>query len=323
MAVRDREANEISDGFVCIRGNVHNPGPNVQRGFLQVASFGDAPQIAADSSGRLELANWIGNSNNPLTARVLANRVWHHLFKSGIVRTVDNFGSMGELPSHPELLDHLAVQFMADGWSVKKLVRAIVLSSTYQQSGMASVKAQKIDPENRLLSYRSRRRLDAECIRDAILMVSNQMDWTAGGSTIPASANTEFGYQFKTSRRSVYVPVFRNTLHEVFEVFDFADPNLVVGRRNTSTLPTQALFLMNSEFSMSQANSTAKRLQSVDSLTHDQRIELAYRWTLGRKPTAEERALIDHFIKNNEDSNAAWSDVFQSLFGCIDFRFVD
>ena len=325
MAVRDHTAEEIGDGFVCIRGNVHNPGPVVPRGFLSVATYQTAPKFEAGKSGRLQLARWIGSSDNPLTARVMANRVWHHLFGSGIVRTVDHFGSMGEMPSHPELLNHLAAEFIENGWSVKQLIRQIVLSRTYGMSGSQTTKAKKLDPENRLLSYRGRRRLDAECIRDAMLQISGQLDLTPGGSSIPASAKSEFGYQFKTLRRSVYVPVFRNTLHEMFEVFDFADPNLVVGRRNRSTLPTQALLLMNSELVMKQATSAAKRLLSAQQLADDERIELAYRWTLARTPNFNERGITQRYLEQHTDTDAeaVWSDVFQSLFGCIDFRFVE
>src|SRR5690606_12745883 len=175
MAMSVREEEQISDIPVHIRGSVHNLGEVVPRGFLQVASYGPSPTIPADQSGRLELAEWITQADNPLTARVYANRIWHWLFGYGIVRTVDNFGTTGEEPSHPELLDFLASRLIEEGWSTKRLVRRIVLSRTYRQSVAAEPPLLEADPENRLFGRAERRRLDAECIRDAILAISGTL----------------------------------------------------------------------------------------------------------------------------------------------------
>src|SRR5436305_9164842 len=162
--------------------------------------------MPARQSGRLQLADWLASADNPLPARVFVNRVWHWLFGSGIVRTVDNFGTTGETPSHPELLDHLAVRFVEGGWSVKALVRSIVLSRTYRQSSVASPKAREVDPENRLFSHANRRRLEAECIRDAILSVSGALTTDRGGPSYPATLATDYGHKHTDLRRSVYSP---------------------------------------------------------------------------------------------------------------------
>ncbi|MED5586986.1 MAG: DUF1553 domain-containing protein, partial [Verrucomicrobiota bacterium] len=199
-------------------------------------------------------------TSNPLTARVFVNRVWHHLFGIGIVSSVDNFGHMGQMPTNPELIDHLATGFMADGWSIKKLIRKIMLSRVYQLSSKSGTLQKKTDLENLLHWRQNRRRLQAEAIRDSILSVSGALDKKIGGPTIKAGTKTEYGYNFEGSRRSIYVPVFRNTMPEIMQVFDFADPNLVIGKRTTSSVPTQALFLMNNPFVRQQAKTAASRL---------------------------------------------------------------
>src|SRR5262249_5898659 len=219
------EAEKVEDCHLCIRGNYHNRGPKVPRGFVTaLLPPGSSPAIPAKESGRRQLAARIASPDNPLTARVMVNRVWHHLFGAGLVRTVDNFGNTGEAPSHPELLDHLALQFIKDGWSVKKLIRQVMLSRVYQMSSAAdSAEGRKLDPENRLLWRANRRRLDAESIRDAMLTVSGTLDRTAGGPSIRPGTMAERDYRFEDTRRSVYTPVFRNRLLELFEAFDFAN----------------------------------------------------------------------------------------------------
>ena len=327
MSVTEQE--KPGDCALCIRGNVHNPGPIVPRGFLSVITGDDQPELADGSSGRLELAEWIAHGENPLTARVYVNRVWYWLFGTGLVRSVDNFGRMGELPSHPRLLDHLAVEFVRNGWSTKKLIRQIVHSRTYQLSSEASPEAVQLDPENRLLSYSPRKRLDAESIRDAVLAVSGQLDLTTGGSTIKPGSTTEFGYRFNVSnldgrRRSIYVPVFRNTLLDLFAVFDFADPNLVFGRRTTSTLPTQALYFLNSPWVNQQAQHAALRVVSFEG-SREQRIEFAHRLFFGRPPKPAERQLTEDYLSganSREEQLTAWRQLCQALYASVDFRFV-
>lgn len=338
MAMSLEEAKQIEETQIRIRGNVHSKGDKVPRGFLQVATYGAPAQPPPKESGRRELAAWLTSSTNPLTARVLANRVWHHLFGVGLVRTVDNFGSTGETPSHPELLDHLAMRLMNDGWSVKSLVREIVLSRTYgldSSAGRPMVGSPyEIDPENRLLWRQNRRRHTAEAIRDAMLLTSDSLDRTMFGRTLrnpkqdgPNANIGEMTYVFDDSRRSVYTPILRNRLLELFEAFDFADPNLSIGRRNVTTVPTQALYLMNSPFVLDEARDAARELLARPDLTDEQRVEAAYRQALGRKPTSREQELalkvISPSAENTTPSPIAWERLFQALFASVDFRFLD
>jgi hypothetical protein len=251
----------------------------------------------------------------------MVNRIWHHLFGAGLVRNVDNFGSAGERPSHPELLDYLALRFVQEGWSVKKMIRLLVLSRAYR---MSSAGASAVDPENRLLSHMNRRRLDAECLRDAMLCVSGRLERTAGGPTIRKGTTSEIAYHFDDTRRSVYAPIFRNKLLELFEAFDFGDPNLVTGQRNVSTVATQALYLMNNPFVMEQARYAAKALLDMPNLDDAKRIDRAYRLALGRLPTPRERDIALKFLSASSDErSAAWEQFYQALFACIDFRYVN
>jgi hypothetical protein len=317
MAVKEAK---VEDCHVCIRGVTHNRGEEVPRGFLQVMMRDPMPTLPGKESGRRELAAWLVSPDNPLTARVMVNRVWHYLFGTGLVRTVDNFGTTGELPSHPELLDYLALQLVREGWSVKALVRSIVLSRAYQMRCDGPL----ADPENRLLARMNRHRLDAEAIRDAILAVSGRLDRTLGGPTMRKGTASEYGYQFDDVRRSVYTPVFRNRLLELFEAFDFADPNLVGGRRNVSTVATQALFLMNSPFVLEEARHAAKAALASPG-PDEARVERAYRAALGRLPTARERELALACVggASEEERVTAWERFYQALFACLDFRYVN
>jgi len=276
--------------------------------------------MPANESGRRQLADWIASRDNPLTARVMANRVWHWLFGAGLVRTTDNFGTTGEAPSHPELLDALAIRFVEDGWSVKALVRRIVLSETYRR---ASGKPPESDPENRLLSVANRRRLDAECLRDTILAASGRLKLDPpGGPTYPVSLNADYGYKSAGELRSVYVPVFRNAPAELLEVFDAADASMTTGRRNSSTVAPQALFLLNNPFVLEQAKAAAKRLMS-EALADDlARAFRAWRLALGRAPTAGEASVALKGVAAAGSPEQGWAAVFHALFASVEFRYV-
>jgi hypothetical protein len=317
------EEKAIEETRVHVRGSVHNLGEAAPRGFLQVAHRGATPNFPKGQSGRKELADWIASADNPLTARVFANRAWHWLFGSGLVRTTDNFGTTGEIPSHPELLDYLALRFVEDGWSVKELVRLIVMSQTYRQSSVADPKATAADPENRLVGRASRRRLEAECLRDTMLAVSGQLNPDSGGQTYPASLAADYGYKQGDTRRSVYLPVFRNALPEVFEAFDFADPSMVTGRRDVSTVAPQALYLLNDPFPIEQAKHAANRLLAEPTTDDAARLTRAYRRALGRDPTAGEREVMTRFLSRAGDAKEAWAAVFHALFASADFRYVN
>ncbi len=344
MAMAVKEA-KVEDCHILIRGVLENRGEKAPRGFLQIATppaplpetrrGEQKPPVGAlpeNESGRRELAEWLSSKDNPLTARVMVNRVWHYLFGAGIVRTVDEFGTTGEPPSHPELLDYLALKFIEDGWSSKKLIRTIVLSRAYQMSSSVNPQSaignpQSKDPENRLLWKMNRRRLNAEVIRDTILVVSGKLDRSLGGPNIRKGTSSEYGYEFTDTRRSVYTPVFRNRLHELFEVFDFADPNLVVGRRTVSTVPTQALYLMNSPFVMDQAKFAAEAALKQEKLDDAQRLDKAYRLALSRPPLDNERKIALKFLadagNDPKQRQAAWERVFHALLACVDFRYVN
>jgi hypothetical protein len=320
MATVDEQ--QPADIEIAIRGVVHNKGPLVPRGVLQVCRPANGPTISGETSGRLEFASWIADANNPLTARVMANRVWHWLMRRGIVRTVDNFGAMGELPTHPELLDHLAVTFVDDDWSVKRLVRKIVMSRAYQLSAEGTRESLQQDPQNKLLSRFARRRLEAEEIRDALLQVGGQLDLQYGGPNMVPGTTSEYGYRFESTRRSVYVPVFRNRLPEIFEVFDFADPNIQGGLRNASTIAPQALWLMNHPFVLTQCERAARRLADFTDLSPAERIDFVYREVLARPPSSAEAQLAERFVGADLQDQNRWAMLYQTLFQSVDFRYL-
>jgi hypothetical protein len=281
----------------------------------------------------------------------MVNRVWHWLFGAGIVRTTDNFGSTGEAPSHPELLDYLAVKFMEEGWSLKQLVKEMVMSRTYRQSSLvvrASARQDgsenglkpelQTDPDNRLLSHMNRKRLDAECIRDAMLVAAGTMETTFGGPNVGGAGKVdsndqkiqilEYGFKFDDTRRSVYTAAFRNVRHPLFEVFDFADINQPIGQRTTSTVATQALFLMNNPKVIEQARSAATRVLGEAKETPE-RLQLAYRYSLSREPNAKELDLARDYLEASISGNAtddeirdAWARLIQTLWATPEFRFV-
>lgn len=322
MAVR--EEKEISDLRIHVRGSVHVLGEAAPRGFLEVTLTGPRTPLPAHESGRRELAEWIAGRDNPLTARVIVNRIWHWLFGAGIVRTTDNFGTTGETPSHPELLDHLAARFVEQGWSVKHLIREIVRSDTYRMAGVGAGRAPESDPENRLLRGTNRRRLDAECIRDTMLSVSGQLRLDPlSGPTYPASLNADYGFRAAGTERSVYLPVFRNALPEIFEAFDFADASVSTGRRIASTVAPQALFMMNSPFVIDQARQTARRLRSEKAGDDRARLAHAWRLCLGRGPSEDEAAVALRFLQSAPDAEAGWASVVHALFASPEFRYVD
>jgi uncharacterized protein DUF1549/uncharacterized protein DUF1553/cytochrome c len=272
---------EPVDMQITIRGNAYTLGERVPRGFLQVASASANADVAIRASGRRELADWIVNPSNPLTARVAVNRIWQKLFGEGLVRSVDYFGLPGERPSHPELLDHLARQFVADGWSQKRLIRSLVLSRVYRLSSSESnAEAARVDPDNRLLWRMNRRRLDAEALRDTILLVSGRLIESHGGPSIPFEYPENTGglgpkgvnppflrlNRFRPEQqfeRTVYLPIIRSGPQagpsEIRNVFDFTQPAEFAGQRPATAVPTQALFLMNSGLLKERARDLAER----------------------------------------------------------------
>ncbi|MFM8272581.1 MAG: DUF1553 domain-containing protein [Gemmata sp.] len=322
LAMSVIEEKVIEDAKVHVRGSVHTLGAPAPRGFLTVALHGTPPSLPKTQSGRKELAEWIASKDNPLTARVMANRVWFWLMGDGVVRTVDNFGTTGELPSNPALLDHLALAFQDGNWSVKKLVRAVVLSRTYQQSATGAPATVAADPENKLFGRANRRRLEAESIRDTVLAVSGQLDPARGGPTFPASLAADYGYKANSNRRSVYLPLFRNAVPEMLDVFDAADPSTVTGKRTSGTVAPQALFMMNNPFVLEQSKHAAARLLGEKHADDASRLARAYKLALGRGPTAGEREVAQRFLKGRADQDA-WAALFHALFASAEFRYVN
>jgi hypothetical protein len=324
-SVQDEKTTE--DFTVCIRGNYKHPGAKVGRGYLQVASEAARPPIPEGQSGRLDLARWIASADNPLTARVYANRVWQRLMGAGLVRTVDNFGSTGEAPSHPELLDHLARKLIAGGWSTKALIREIVATRAYQMSSQPSVEAASKDPENRWVSHANRRRLDAEAEYDSLLTVGGRLDRTVGGGTVRDGTKSEYGYKFDVGRRAIYLPVFRNRAPDLFAVLDFADPNTPVGQRSVTTLPTQALFFMNNPLVLDQAKQRAEKIVA-EGANAEAAIDRLFELALGRPASAREQSellafLNDPPVREEKESIVRWQAVVQSVMASLDFRYID
>ena len=268
MGVQDQSSPV--EPTVLVRGELERPAQKVARGFPQVLC-NEPVKLPANSSGRLELAGWLASKDNPLTARVMVNRVWGHLFANSIVTSQNNFGTTGQAPSHPELLDHLAVNFMEDGWSLKSLVRELVLTRSYRMSSDFNKTAFEKDPDNSLQWRHSPKKIDAEALRDAMLFASGNLDITRPlGSEIARGGDIRVGgprpprgaanRDRSTNYRSVYLPAARDNLPEALALFDPADPNLVTGKREETNVPDQALYLMNNTFVLQQAEAMAKRL---------------------------------------------------------------
>jgi hypothetical protein len=268
----------VHDVRVHIRGSYSRLGDLVPRHFPVVLAGESQPTINS-GSGRLELARWLTSPDNPLTARVIVNRVWQHHFGAGLVRTPSNFGKLGEPPTHPELLDHLAREFVRDGWSIKRLHRRIVLSSTYRQSSEGDPATLKADPDNRLFGRMNRRRLDAESLRDALLSVSGRLDLRTGGPAV-RDANSR--------RRALYLMTIRSDRTGFGPLFDAADPTAMVEARNVSTVAPQALYLLNNSFVLEQSAALARRLVA-ERLDESTRLDRAYALLFGRRPSGEER----------------------------------
>jgi len=307
----------ITDTAVRIRGVEERHGPVVPRGYLSLINLGNAPRIPADHSGRLELAQWITDPENPLTARVYGNRVWQHLFGVGIVNTVDNFGSMGDQPSNPQLLDYLAQDFIRNGWSTKKLVREIVLSRAYRLGTEIPAGYKDVDPADRLIWRHAPRRLESEEIRDSILEASGQLDLShPNGSPSMALRMIEMrddgpvvksilDVADRSRYRSIYLPQLRGEVPRPLAAFDPVSQTLVTGQREETTVPTQALFMLNSPFIHEQSLNFASTLLAPSHLSDAERIRTAYERVLSRDPTAQDTARARAFLTRYA---VAWSE---------------
>jgi hypothetical protein len=330
------------DEYLFFRGSYKNQGPYVPRRFLEAIAGKDQPVIPR-GSGRLELARRMFDPANPFPARVIANRVWHHLFGRGIVASTDNFGALGEKPSHPELLDHLALEFMQSRWSIKQLIRYIVTSNAYRMSSSSfDPAAAEKDPSNALLHRVSVRRLEAETIRDAILAVSGRLDTTMYGPPVAVHLTPfmdgrgrpkQSGPLDGAGRRSIYQEVRRNFLSPMMLAFDTPIPHSTIGKRTVSNVPAQALILMNEPFVVQQAQAWAKRVLASEKATVSGRIERLFLEALGRPPDQVELQEMMDFLKQQSDSyglspmeqersEVLWSDLCHAILNVKEFIFV-
>jgi len=306
------------------RGNPSRPGEAVPRAFIQVLA-GAPPHVFQQGSGRLELARDITNPKNPLTPRVLVNRVWMHHFVEPLVSSTTDFGVRSSPPLNPELLDWLASEFVRSGWSIKQLHRVMLYSSAYQQAPLPSAPdiAQTADPENKLLSHFLRRRLDFEAMRDSLLFVSGRLDFTFSGPAVDLAGDP------LSRRRSVYALINRQDLPSMFRAFDFAIPDQCAERRPRTTVPQQALFAMNSPFVMEQARAIAALPEIATAAEPEQRVEVLFGRVLGRLPTESEVASSTRFVRDAENQALpekglnAWEQLAQVLLMSNEAMFVD
>jgi hypothetical protein len=320
---------EMRDCAIRIKGEANQRGDTPRRGELQLPGFPKFPVVGDKESGRLALAQWVASPSNPLTARVLANRVWLHLFGRGLVRTVDNFGLTGEKPTHPELLDHLAVRFTENGWSVKKLIRAIVLSHTYRESSASEPGRMARDGANELYWRMNPKRLELEAIRDSLLFASGRLTFDrppgiqlAGNGGKGQKARTRSLLDETASYRTVYLPVLRDLLPEIYKTFDFPEPTQIQGQREVTTVPGQALFFLNSRLVTGSAADTSERLLADASFrSDDARIARAYAMLLSREPSRDEIAEARAFLTSTPDPSR-WTAFIQALIAGTEYRYV-
>jgi Protein of unknown function (DUF1549)/Protein of unknown function (DUF1553)/Planctomycete cytochrome C len=307
----------IQDVPIHVRGSYTRLGEKVPRHFPVVLAGEKQPPLPKDASGRLELANWIADATNPVTPRVMANRVWAWHFGEGIVRTPSNFGKLGERPTHPELLDYLADEFVKGGWSIKHLHRLIMSSQVYQQSSAGDGETLKKDPDNRLFGHWAPRRLEAEGIRDTLLAVAGKLDTTPGGMSFT---------DISTPRRTVYLRTIRSDKSGYQALFDAADPETPTEKRNVSTVAPQALFLLNHPFVTEQAKAFARRMMAWKVSDEKERIKQAYRILYGRKAAEKEVALGLGFLARYTDSAVtlqAWEEYAQVLLCANELVYVE
>jgi mono/diheme cytochrome c family protein len=312
-----KDASKGANMKVLLRGNIATPGEEAPRRFLSVLGADDAAPFA-DGSGRLELARAVASADNPLTARVMVNRIWLQHFGKGLVRTPSNFGALGERPTHPELLDHLARRFIDGGWSIKKLHREIVLSATYRLSAQADAVNAERDADNRLLGRMNRRRLEVEAWRDALLAVSGRLDPQTGGPS--ADLNSP-----DNRRRTLYGFVSRHELNPLLRLFDFPDPNITADQRTVTTVPLQQLFVLNSEFMVRSAKALAERMIAAGP-DDAARVRAAYRVLFGREPGGRESAVALAFLSAPNPAGAKlsrWEQYCQALLAGNEFLYLD
>lgn len=327
---------EPVDVAVHIRGNPLKLGSVVSRRVPTVLARHSNPAIDKQKSGRMELANWMTDPEHPLTSRVLVNRVWRWHFGRGLVRTVDNFGLLGDAPTHPELLDGLARNFSTTGWSLKRLHRQVMESSTYQLDSAVTPEQVEADPENRLFARTELRRLEAESVRDSLLAVSGELDQTLGGSLMKVKNRAYFFdhtskdlTDYTSQRRSVYLPIVRNNVYDMFQLLDYPDAAVPTGDRPTTTVAPQALLMMNSDFVLNCSTGLAKRVLRDPSLTDETRVRDVYLQAYGRSPSASELSeslqylgAVERAISSEQPREQAWRSLCHVILSANEFLYV-
>lgn len=305
---------KVQDLPIYNRGDVQDKGEVIPRAFLKILS-GEDPKKFTRGSGRLDLAEAISDPQNPLTARVAVNRIWQLLFGRGLVYTTSNFGHLGARPTHPELLDHLAISFIEGGWSVKSLMKKILLSSTYRQSSLVSSDKRMKDEDNKFYSYHKRRRLSAEMIRDSMLFVSDELEHGDSGKKSGLISDN------KNLRRTIYGRISRKELDHYLALFDYPDANIHSSSRDETVTPSQKLYFLNSPFVLARSSAIASALVDEDKMSS---IEKIYRRILSRPPSVEELSNASEFIKNGkEKEKERWSGLAQNLLISNEFIFRD
>ncbi len=319
------------DVRVHIRGNHQNLGAVVPRRSLSCVAGRDNTAAGPDTSGRLLLAEKMASAENPLVARVMVNRIWKHHFGQGLVKSTDNFGKMGEAPSHPELLDYLASRFVAEGWSIKKLHRMMLLTDAYARSSTASEQAKATDPQNKYLQHFSVQRLEGEAIRDSMLAISGSLNPALFGPSVTpfispyqqGRGKPESGPLDGNGRRSIYIGVRRNFMTPMFLAFDYPVPISTIGSRTVSTVPSQALLMMNNEFVAQQASrwSAAIIRNNPDEV---ERISHMYQAAFARPAAPDELEKIRSFVHSQEGraENEVWADVAHVLLNSPEFIYL-
>jgi len=331
----------IADTAIHLRGSHLTLGDVVARRFPRVLAGDEQPTLPDEHSGRLEFAQWLTDGKHPLTARVMVNRIWRWHFGKGLVDSVDNFGLQGTPPTHPELLNWLAVEFVESGWSIKTMHRLMMSSDAYQRRSEFDSQNAAVDPENQWYWRTDLRRMEAETIRDSLLAVSGELDREVGGNLLSVG-NREYLFNHTsqdkstyddTRRRSIYLPVIRNHLFAMFPLFDYADASVLKGDRDTSTIAPQALFLMNSELVAELTTSMANRLLSLDA-TRDARIERLFVETYGRPPTTAEATRANQFLNafealvsqqaapSSPPAQQAWQALCQAIVSSSEFVYI-
>ncbi|MEZ0273352.1 MAG: DUF1553 domain-containing protein, partial [Roseimicrobium sp.] len=327
---------ELDDCPIAIKGDAYNRGEAPKRGALKIPMLPALPVIPEKASGRMELARWISTPNHPLTSRVMVNRIWQHLFGRGIVRSVDDFGRTGDEPSHAELLDHLAVRFVENTWSVKQMIRSIMLSRTYRLSSKGDAAKEELDGPNDLFWRMNLRRLEMEAIRDSMFFVAGELKFERPDGVQVAG----FGGKGREARlrsltpddepcRAVYLPVLRSMLTPMHETFDFPDPSQIKGLREVTTVAPQALFFLNGELSASLARAAAERLLGEEYKDDAARVQAAYIRVLGRKPDTAEITSVREMMKSLDVSSGSgnaesyrWTIFIQALMSSAEFRYL-